>query len=602
MAAPHRPIKPDATSQKTNPTGTSPAPKMQPRLEVARSSSKAAGLQEGLGTILKKRWFRIAGIAVAILVALLIALPFLINVNSFRPKIESEASAAIGRQVAIGNLTLSILSGGVRADDITIADDPSFSKSPFVTAKSLNVGVELMPLIFSKQIKVTDITLEEPQITLLKSAGGKWNFSTIGGTSEAKPSEPAQSGASAPMNFSIAKLRVNRGKLLVAKAKSPKPVIYDNVDILVRNFSLASKFPFQLTAKLPGGGDTKISGEAGPIDAGDTTKTPLTAAVKINNLSIGALDIVTDSASGISGIASFDGTLNSDGKQAKAVGLLTGKQLKLSPKGTPAPKTVTIKHNVNVDLEKQSGTITQGDIGIGSAQAHLTGTFQNRGETRILNLKLNAPNMAVDELQAMLPSIGVLLPSGSQLKGGTLSADLAIAGPADKLVITGPVRLSNSELANFNLGSKLGALSAFAGKSVSNPNTSIQNASLNARVAPEGMKADDINLNVPAIGVITGAGTVSPSGELAFKMLANLQGGMVGGLSKVAGATSGKGGIPFAIEGTESDPKFIPDVGGVVGGVGGMATGAIGNVAKGKVPGADNVTKGLGSVLGKKKN
>jgi AsmA protein len=280
------------------------------------------------------------------------------------------------------------------------------------------------------------------------------------------------------------------------------------------------------------------------------------------------------------------------------VGLFTGKQLKISPKGTPAPKTVTIKHSVNVDLEKQSGTITQGDIAIGSTQAHLTGSFQTQGETEVVNFKLNAPSMSVDELEAMLPSMGILLPSGSQLKGGTLSADLAIAGPLDKLVITGPVRLSNSQLANFDLGSKLGALSAFAGKSVSNPNTSIQNASLNARVSPEGTKADNLDLNVPAIGVITGGGTVSPSGELAFKMLADLHGGVVGGLSKVAGTTSGKGGIPFAIEGTTSNPKFIPDVGGVVEG---LATSQLSNVAKGQIPGTKNVTKSLGGVFGNKK-
>ena len=178
-----------------------------------------------------------------------------------------------------------------------------------------------------------------------------------------------------------------------------------------------------------------------------------------------------------------------------------------------------------------------------------------------------------------------------------MSAELGIAGPIDKLVITGPVRLSNTQLANFDLGSRLGALSAFAGKSASSRDTSIQNASLNARVAPEGTKADNINLNVPAIGVITGAGTVSPAGELAFKMLANLQGGVMGGLSKVAGASSGQGGIPFAIEGTTSSPKFVPEVGGMVGG---LAKGELTNVAKGQVPGAKNVTKGLGGVFGKK--
>jgi len=98
--------------------------------------------------------------------------------------------------------------------------------------------------------------------------------------------------------------------------------------------------------------------------------------------------------------------------------------------------------------------------------------------------------------------------------------------------------------------------------------------------------------------VITGAGTVSPEGALAFKMLADLHGGVVGGLSKVAAARSGNSGIPFAIEGTTSNPKFVPEVGGAVAG---LAKGQLSNVAKGQVPGASNVTQGLGSLMGRRK-
>jgi AsmA protein len=593
--------EPDRTPKKTNPTGAAEKSVKQPVLQMIRNVSKGSALQNYLNALIKKRWLRIAGIAVAVFILVLIALPFLINVNSFRPRIESEASAALGRQVTVGNLGLSILSGSVRVEDIVIADDPAFSKSPFITAKLLKVGVELIPLIFSKQVNVTHITLEKPQIALLKTTSGKWNFSTIGGASEKKTSESSKSGESTLTNFSVAKLNVNHGTLSVGSGTSSgKPVIYDNVNISVEDFSFATPFSFKLTAQLPGSGDVKISGKGGPINADDASKTPLATSVKINNMNIGALGVV-DPATGIAGLASFDGTLNSDGKQAKAVGLFTGKQLKFSPKGTPAPKTVTIRHSVTVDVGKQSGNITQGDINIGSAQAHLTGTFQGRGETLAVNLKLNAPGMPVDELQPMLPSVGVVLPSGSQLKGGTLSADLTITGSADKPVITGPVRLANTQLANFNLGSQLGALSSFAGKAVSNPDTSIENASLVARVAPEGTKADNINLNVPSIGVITGVGTVSPAGELAFKMLADLKGGVVGGLSKVAGASSGQGGIPFAIQGTTANPKFVPDVGGMVGGMATGAVGAVGNISsKAPLPTKD-VTKGIGGVFGKKK-
>lgn len=547
-----------------------------------------------------KRILKIIGIVVAVLVIILIAIPFFINVNSFRPRIEAEASQALGREVKVGNLSLSILSGSVSADNISIAEDPAFGKNAFVTAKSLKVGVELIPLIMSKELHVTDITLEQPEITLLKTADGKWNFSSLGGTA-AKAEKKSSSGSSAPANLSVAKLSVNNGKLIVGNANSKaKPHIYDQVNIRVTNFSATSQFPFSLTAKLPADGTADISGQAGPINQTDAAKTPFEAKVKVNNMNIVASGFI-DPASGIAGLANFDGTLNSNGSMAKAVGTFTGNKLQFSPKGSPAPKTVVIKHTVDVDLDKQSGSLTQGDVEIGKAVAHLTGAFKTEGETQVLNMKLNAPNMPVEELQAMLPALGVVLPSGSQLKGGTLSADLSIVGPIDKLVIAGPVKLSDTKLSGFDLGSKLGALSAFAGKAVSNPDTTIQNFSTNARVAPEGTRADNLNLTVPAIGVITGAGTVSPVGALAFKMLANLHGGMAGGLAQVAGMSSGKGGIPFSIAGTTSKPEFVPDIKG-------MATGMAGNALQGvlnggKVPGAKTGSPmdALGGLLGKKK-
>lgn len=537
-----------------------------------------------------KRYVRIGAIALAALLLLVILLPMFINVNSFRPKVESEASEAFGRKVTLGNLSLSVLSGSVSADDVAVADDPAFSNAPFLTAKSLKIGVELMPLIFSRQLNVTGVTIENPQITLLKAANGRWNFSSLGGSAKKEPGKT-------PTNFSIAKLNVNQGRLSIGRTNSAKVAVYDDVKITVTDFSFTSQFPFELTAQLPGGGDVDISGKAGPINKVDDSRTPVEAAVKVNNMTLGSLGMINP-ASGIAGVVGFDGTLKSNGSQATAVGVMTGKQMKFARNGRPAPMTITVKHAVDYDLASQTGTIRQGDIAIGSALAHLTGTFQDRGETEVVNLRLNAPNMPVNEVQAALPAAGVILPSGSKLNGGTLSADLAITGDLEHLVITGPVRVSNSQLANFNLGEKLGALSAFTGKAVSSPNTSIQNASLDARVAPEGMRANNINLNVPALGVITGAGTMSPAGALSFRMVANLQGGMAGGLMKVASAGTGKSGIPFAIQGTTSDPKFIPDVGGVALGV---AEGQISNLTKGQIPGSSSVTKGVGSLFGGKK-
>src|SRR5271166_5507690 len=118
---------------------------------------------------------RIVLIVVGVLVVLLIVAPFLIPVNQFRPTIEQKASAALGRKVEVGNLSLSLFSGALGADNLSIADDPKYSNSPFLTAKSVKVGVELMPLIFSKTLNVTDVTIDSPQVSLIRSAGGEWN-------------------------------------------------------------------------------------------------------------------------------------------------------------------------------------------------------------------------------------------------------------------------------------------------------------------------------------------------------------------------------------------------------------------------------------------
>jgi AsmA protein len=498
-------------------------------------------------------------IAIVVVVAILFALPFFINVNSFKPKIEHELSAALGRHSTVGNLSLSILGGSVSADDITIADDPAFSKSPFLTAKSLKIGVELIPLIFSKELHVTDITLDEPSINVLSNARGAYNFQSLGGT--APRSESSSSSGGGLTAFSVAELKVNDGKLVIGKVgSSAKPTTIEKVNIEVKNFSATTQFPFTMTALLAGSGKLSLDGKAGPLAPAGT---PVEAALKLADLNLAAVGAAP--SAGLGGTGNLDGKLESDGKNARINGTLTVDKLKLSPKGTPAPKQVAVKFATTYNTVSESGTLSEGDISAGKAVAHLTGGYRSQGEAMLLNMKLDAPGMPVDDVESLLPAVGVTLPSGSGLKGGTLSANLGISGPTDKLVITGPVKIENSSLTGFDLGGKLGALSAFTGKAASSKDTVIQNASTDARVAPEGTKLDNINVNVPSLGTLTGSGTVSPEGALNFHMVANLS-GAGGELTKLAGfGGKGGGGLPFMIEGTTSDPKFVPDVKGIAG-------------------------------------
>src|SRR5579864_3261239 len=141
------------------------------------------------------RTLRIILIIVGLLVVLVLVAPFLIPVNQFRPTIEEKASAALGRKVDVGNLSLSLFTGSVAADNLSIADDPKFNQSPFLTAKSVKVGVELIPLILSKQLNITGISIDDPEVTLIRNPGGQWNYSSFGANaakSQAKQEPPAR--------------------------------------------------------------------------------------------------------------------------------------------------------------------------------------------------------------------------------------------------------------------------------------------------------------------------------------------------------------------------------------------------------------------------
>jgi len=535
---------------------------------------------------------KIVGIVVILLLVVAIAIPFLINVNNFRPQIESNLSSALGRPVKVGNLSLSILSGNVGADQLSIADDPKFSSTPFLEAKSLRVGVEVMPLIFSKQLNVTHLIIEKPEITLLRNREGVWNFSSLGNQAGQSAKAADKSSGGAPGNLNVAKLELTDGKVTVGSSPARrKPVVYDKVNVTITNFSFTNSFPVVASVGLPGGGSLKIDGSAGPMNATDTALTPVQARINMAKLDLAQSALVNPEL-GITGSADFDGNIKSDGHVAKANGTLKTTSLKLVPKGSPSTHPVQIIFTAEHDLQKEAGKLTQGEIGIGKALAKLTGTYDMHGETTSVNLKLDGQVMPVDDLEATLPAVGVTLPSGSRLKGGTLSVDLSAVGPLDKLVSTGTIRMNNTALSGFNLGSKLSAISALSGKQMGN-DTSIQNLSANVRYAPEGTRLDKIDLQIPALGTVTGAGTVSPSNQLDFKMVANLTGSAVTGITQIAGLGSkGASGIPVAVGGTTSNPTFTPDVKGMVGGQ-----------LKGLLQGGDkgNPLSGLTGLFGKKK-
>ena len=96
-----------------------------------------------------KRFLKIAGIVIGVLILIVIAIPFFIDANTFNPKLESELTDASGRPgESRKSLPLAFL-GSVAADNISIADDPQFSKTacPGKIAKGRS---RIIPLIYPR--------------------------------------------------------------------------------------------------------------------------------------------------------------------------------------------------------------------------------------------------------------------------------------------------------------------------------------------------------------------------------------------------------------------------------------------------------------------
>ncbi len=416
----------------------------------------------------------IAAIIVGVILLALIITPFFINADQFRPQIEATLSQELGRNVQLGHISVSLFSGSLSADQISIADDPAYSSQPFLTAKSFSVGIDLMPLIFSRDLRVHSLDFNSPQVQLLRTAAGQWNFASLGapvpaphaehenqssavllpvGFSVTLNSMQANATSAALNSFSVDKMKISDGTIVIGRAGQPTASAYQNVNLSAQNISATRPFPFQFDAKTPGGGRIDLAGTLGPVGNNDGSHLP------------------------------FEG--------------------RLKTQSIPAP-----------------------------------------------------------DIENLLAVLGYSLPAGSTLKGGAIQTDLVLHGPLEQFIAEGPVKLSNVTLAGFSLASKLSGALGQAGSQPGN-DTLITVAQGALRYSPEGIRADNLNVEIASIGSVTGSGTVSPQNALDFRLVAKLAGSSpVAKLTQISFFNKG-GGIPFRVEGSASNPKVTADIPGL---------------------------------------
>ena len=498
-----------------------------------------------------KRWFKVVLAFVLVLAAALAALPFLLNANQFRPLLESQLSAAAGREVKLGSLSLSLFAGQVSASDVSVAEDPAFGTTPFLRAKSLAASVEMKPLIFDRKLNVTSVIVDHPEVNLVLAQSGAWNISTLGAKTEPKPgskSDPKPDSVSAVPDLAVGLVHIADGRFTLNRAGDPKPEVFDDIDVDLKNLALTAPFDFVVSAKRAEGGSIHVEGKAGPLDS-KAAHPPVEATFTIPQLDVRKAGLV-EASTGMSGLVSLSGSARWKDNQAELNGKLTGEQLKLAKGGSPASRPVHVDFVASHDIARRRGRLQRVDLHIGKAASRLAGTYDLSGKRPSFALKFVGDKMPLAELLAILPALDIKLPAGSSLEGGTLSADFTLAGTLERFSATGPIGLDKTRLANFDFGSKLKTLEKLAGIQAS-PNTDIETLRANVKHTPEATQIDAIEFNVPAIGDVTGAGAISPKDDLDFAMQAvvHTRGAMMTALGQ-----RGDTRAPFTVTGNIANP------------------------------------------------
>ncbi len=197
-------------------------------------------------------------------------------IGSNQQRILNRVSNALDRPVQVGEIKARVGWGlGIQVDNLKIADDPDFSKDPFLTADQVTMDVEFVPLLHGK-VKVHRLNLIKPNIRILKNPLGRFNLSTIRGAAEVKEhvrrrwrGEETVRGIiwTAVEEVSIKSLGIEEGALFYNDATlKGVPLQIDHINADMTGFHTGTAFDVDLKcATFSDRPNIAVSGKMGPM-------------------------------------------------------------------------------------------------------------------------------------------------------------------------------------------------------------------------------------------------------------------------------------------------------------------------------------------------
>jgi AsmA protein len=136
-----------------------------------------------------------------------------------------QAEAALGREVAIGDIKIGLLSG-ITIKDFLIKE--ADKNNNFVSTKAFVLSYELLPLL-QKKLIISEIRFDEPAVQILRDKNGQFNFSTLAflseDTAQKKPEKPGSPSAALPLALTINQIRFNKARIKIHDEMGEIPAV-----------------------------------------------------------------------------------------------------------------------------------------------------------------------------------------------------------------------------------------------------------------------------------------------------------------------------------------------------------------------------------------
>ncbi|MBO1924259.1 AsmA family protein [Thiomicrorhabdus sp. 6S3-12] len=179
------------------------------------------------------------------------ALFVLVEPNDYRQEITELVKKQTGRELTIGNMSLSIYPHiGINLEQAKLSNAPGFSQKEMLQAEVISVGAEILPLL-QKRLEIDTLTLKDLKLHLQKDENGKTNWDDLVGTEDQDDQHEEKHDSEHAMDLaalSFGGLDIQNGQITWQDATTGQDISVQDLNIATGEVSFGSYFPINVHA------------------------------------------------------------------------------------------------------------------------------------------------------------------------------------------------------------------------------------------------------------------------------------------------------------------------------------------------------------------